>query len=51
MGVCVHGLCLETTRVLPRDSNLGAGHVKHLAKPTNNHTCLLVFSLYRLSQD
>lgn len=42
MGVCVHGLCLETVCELAKsaDSNLGAVHVKHLARPTNNQTSL-----------
>lgn len=52
MGVCVHGLCLETVHELAKstDSNLGAGHVRHLAKPMNNQTGLLetMFLLCRL---
>lgn len=41
MGVCVHGLCLETVHELAKsaDSNLGAvHHVKHLVRPANNQT-------------
>lgn len=43
MGVCVHGLCLETVRELAKraDSNLGAVHVKHLGRPENNQSSLL----------
>ena len=43
MGVCVHGLCLETVRELAKssDSNLGAVHVKHLVRQANNQTSLL----------
>lgn len=42
MGVCVHGLCLETVRGLAKsaDSNLGAVHVRHLVRPANNQTSL-----------
>lgn len=34
MGVCVHGLCLETVHGLAKsaDSNLDAAHVKHFIK-------------------
>ena len=40
---CVHGLCLETVRELAKssDSNLGAAHVKHLARQASNPTSLL----------
>lgn len=43
MGVCVHGLCLETVHELAKsaDSNLDAVHVKHLVRPANNQTSLL----------
>lgn len=43
MGVCVHGLCLETVHELAKsaDSNLGAVHVKHLVRPVNNQSSLL----------
>ncbi len=43
MGVCVHGLCLETVCEFAKSSggNLGAVHVKHLVRQLNNQSSLL----------
>lgn len=48
MGVCVHGLCLETVRELAKsaDSSLGAIRVSHLVRGTIEPTCWRQCSCY-----